>query len=153
MRSLSIIALSLMLWPHSAPAQTANTNVPPAVTPDSSDRSNGIVGEPRRKLPAEYQPLTASERWKLYFLDAFGPGAILRAGALGGINQWNGTPKEWRGGAEAYGERFGSALAQHVIKKTLESGGNALLHEDDRYFRSTETGFWRRTKHAVGPPS
>jgi hypothetical protein len=66
-------------------------------------------------------------------LGAFGPGAILTAGAVGGIRQWQGTPKEWRGGPEAYGDRFGSAMAQHVIQKTIESGTAAVLHEDNRY--------------------
>ena len=82
-------------------------------------------------------------------MGAFGPGAVLRAAAAGGISQWEDTPKEWKQGSEAYGERLGNSLAEHVIRKTLESGAAAALHEDNRYFASTDTGFWKRTKHAV----
>jgi hypothetical protein len=140
MRNILIILLGTTLWQNSAIAQSTGT----------SGRADGVTGQPRGNLPSDYAPLTASERWKLYFLGAFGPGAILRAGAVGGIRQWQGTPKEWRGGPEAYGDRFGSAIAQHVIQKTIESAAAAVLNEDNRYIRSTETGFWRRTKYAVG---
>ena len=124
MRNVVIILLGTTLWQNSALAQSTGT----------SGRADGVTGQPRGNLPSDYAPLTASERWKLYFLGAFGPGAILRAGAVGGIRQWQGTPKEWRGGPEAYGDRFGSAMAQHVIQKTIESGAAAILHEDNRYY-------------------
>jgi len=32
---------------------------------------------------------------------------------------------------------------------TLAFGLDATLHQDPRYFRSQETGFWRRTGHAL----
>ncbi len=76
-------------------------------------------------------------------------GAILRAAAASGIDQWSETPKEWRQGSEAFGERFGNSLATHVIRETLQSGAAAALGEDNRYFPSVDTGFWKRTEHAV----
>jgi len=97
----------------------------------------------------EYVPMTFSERARKYIAGALGPGAILRSAASGGITQLTDTPKEWRQGSEAYGDRIGSALAQHVIREALEFGGSAALHQDNRYFRSTETGFAKRSKHAI----
>ena len=44
---------------------------------------------------------------------------------------------------------MGNVFAQHVIRETLEYGVSAALHEDNRYFASRETGFFRRTKYAV----
>ena len=59
------------------------------------------------------------------------------------------TPKEWGVGPEAYGDRFGNAFAKHVVREALEYGMSAALHEDNRYFRSAEPGFFKRSKHAV----
>ena len=150
MRGSLIIALGVILLQTTAPAQTKDADSAPVAATGPTDSATGVVGAPARKLPSEYSPLTSSERWKLYFASAFGPRAILRSAAVGGITQAEGTPKEWGGGAEAYGDRFGNAMAKRVIRKTLESGGAALLHQDNRYFRSMESGFWKRTKHAIG---
>ena len=43
----------------------------------------------------------------------------------------------------------GNAFAKHVIREALEFGGSTALSEDNRYFRSTESGFFKRSKHAV----
>jgi hypothetical protein len=146
MRILATIAFGLMWVQNTAPAQTTNFDPPPDKASPSED---GVVGAITLTTIQEFTPLTASERWRRYFVGAYGPGAIAKAAAAGGIEQWRDTPKEWRGGAEAYGDRFGSSYAKHVIESTLENGAAALLHEDNRYFRSTETGFWKRSKHAI----
>ena len=93
--------------------------------------------------------MTASERARKYLLGALGPGAILRAAVAGGIAQSSETPKEWGAGAEAYGERVGNAFAKHVIREALEFGGSTALKEDNRYFRSTESGVFKRSKHVL----
>src|SRR5262249_22363004 len=118
-------------------------------TSTSAAGETGVVGVTSLNTAPEYKPLTASERWRLYFMSTYGPGAIARAVAVGGITQATGTPQEWGGGAKAFGERSGNVFAEHVIRKTLESGAAAALHEDNRYFRSTESGFFNRSKHAV----
>jgi hypothetical protein len=144
MRNLGLIALGLLVWQNVAPAQTNNSD------PSAADRAaTGVVGANGAVAVKEYTPLTASERWKNYLIGAFGPEALLRAAAGAGIRQWEGSPKEWGGGALAYGERVGNGYAEHIIRKTLESGAAAALHEDNRYFRSTDTGVWKRTRHAV----
>src|SRR5260370_24635904 len=99
--------------------------------------------------PAEFAPMTRSERFTNYLVGIAGPQSILRAAASAGISQATNTPKEWGGGAQAYGERVGSAFAQHVIRGTLQYGASAALHEDNRYFVSGQTGFFRRTKYAI----
>ena len=97
----------------------------------------------------EYVPMTFSERSRHYLAAAFGPGAVLRAVGGAGFGQVTEEPKEWREGSAAYGDRVGSNFAQQVIREALEFGGSAALHEDNRYFRSTQTGFFRRTKHVL----
>jgi len=99
--------------------------------------------------PPAFAPMTRSERFSAYLKGLAGPETILRAAAAAGISQATNTPKEWGGGAEAYGYRIGNAFAQHMIRNTLQYGASAVLHEDNRYFASGQTGFFRRTKYAV----
>jgi len=35
------------------------------------------------------------------------------------------------------------------VRNTMSFALDTTLHEDPRYYRSTDTGFWRRTKHAL----
>jgi hypothetical protein len=120
---------------------------PLAVAQDrpQADRSAAVSTPP----PAQFVPMTRSERFRHYLVGTFGPESIFRAAASAGIGQARNVPKEWGGGAEAYGERFGNAFARHIIRGTLDYGASSVLHEDNRYFVSGETGFLRRTKYAV----
>jgi len=150
MRSSAFLLFGLLCWQTAVPAQTISDSSAPNDGHVGGAAPTGVVGAEGATNAPTYAPLTASERWRLYFLSAYGPGAMLRAAAAGGISQWNDTPKEWKQGSEALGDRIGNSFAKHIIRKTLESGAAAALHEDNRYFRSTDTGFWKRTKHAVG---
>jgi len=99
--------------------------------------------------PPEFAPMTRSERLSNYLVGIADGESFIRAAASAGIAQAKGTPKEWGGGAEGFGERMGNAYAQHVIHRTLLYGISAALHEDNRYFVSGQAGFFRRTKYAV----
>ena len=99
--------------------------------------------------PAEFSPMTSHERLGAYVSGLASPEAFLRSAASAGIAQASGTPQEWGGGAQGFGERMGNAFAQHVIRGTVQYGLSAALHEDNRYFPSRETGFFRRAKYAV----
>jgi hypothetical protein len=48
----------------------------------------------------------------------------------------------------AYWKRFASALGGSAIHGVLAFGLDSTLHQDPRYFRSLDPGFWRRTAHA-----
>ena len=92
MRSF-VVAIGLLLWQNVAPAQTNNIDGTPA--DNRADTKSGVSGATAVAVRPEFTPLTASERWKLYFTSTFGPGAIARAVVGGGIAQRRGTPKEW----------------------------------------------------------
>ena len=147
MTKLAAVALGFFLCQGAGRAQST-TSSPPTQPSATAGAETGVIGA-NGSLAPEYTPQTTSERLRSYVMGAFGPAAIARAAVSAGFSQWEGNPKEWGGGAEAFGERFGNAFAEHIIRKTLESGSAALLHEDDRYFRSTDSGFFRRTRHAV----
>jgi hypothetical protein len=99
--------------------------------------------------PREFAPMTRYERLGNYVSGLGNPESVFNAAASAAISQATNSPKEWGGGAEAFGERIGSAFAQHIIRNTLQYGISAALHEDNRYFVSGESGFLRRTKYAV----
>jgi hypothetical protein len=159
MRRFVLAAFTAMLLQYPSTAQTQLADLSSAVVSNSADNSlpddpsgpndntsgSGVV----KPAVPDYAPMTTSERARKYIVGAFGPGAIVRAAAGAGIAQWEMTPKEWRVGPEAYGDRFGNAMATHAIREALEFGGSLALKEDNRYFRSTESGFLKRSKHAV----
>jgi len=99
--------------------------------------------------PLEFSPMTRYERLGNYASGLVSLESIVTSAAGAGLSQANNTPKEWGGGAEAYGERVGNVFAQHVIRGTLEYGISAALHEDNRYFVSGKSGFFPRVKYAV----
>jgi hypothetical protein len=114
-----------------------------------SDAPSAVSSAFSSTPPPEFAPMTNSERFRSYLVRITGPQFFITAAATAGISQAEDTPKEWGGGAEGYGKRFGNAYAQHFIRGTLEYGVSAALHEDNRYFKSGQTGFFRRTKYAV----
>jgi hypothetical protein len=97
------------------------------------------------------QPLVAlSVQQKLSFhvQNSFSPLALAGSAAYAGILQEADTPTEWGQGSSGYGKRFASTMACSALHSALAFGLDTTLHQDPRYFRSTQTGFWRRTGHA-----
>jgi hypothetical protein len=115
-----------------------------------------------RVLPAEWligpyvpsdkplQPLTFRQRREAYVRQTFlNAGAYTARMFTGAIDQARGVPREWGGGLDAYGLRFGSRYGQFVIASTLQSVGYAALRYEPRYDLCKCKGFWPRTKHAM----
>jgi hypothetical protein len=66
-----------------------------------------------------------------------------------GLAQWRNSPDEWGQGWDAYGKRYGSRFAQHLVKRGVILAVQALDREDPRRIRSEHTGLWPRTKDAL----
>jgi hypothetical protein len=126
-----------------------SANVALAGDGPKSDAPNAVSSALSSTPRPQFAPMTNSERFRNYLVRITGPQFFITSAATAGISQAEDTPKEWGGGAEGYGKRFGNAYAQHFIRGTLEYGVSAALHEDNRYFKSGQTGFFRRTKYAV----
>jgi hypothetical protein len=92
--------------------------------------------------------LTTQEKLSIHVKNSFGPLALAGIAAYAGILQEADAPMEWGQGAQGYGKRFASTLAYSGIHSALALGLDTTLHQDPRYFRSTQKGFWRRTGHA-----
>jgi hypothetical protein len=121
--------------------------------PVMSQTGTPLTGEANRseapaQLPA-YTPMTQDERLHYYVQHMFNIESVFRAAAGAGINQAMNTPSEWHQGAEGYGRRFASAYGGHIVQSTVMYGTSAALHEDNRYFRSGQTGVGARLKYAL----
>jgi hypothetical protein len=107
MRRAILFVLVLMLRRHAASAQ--GTMLADAST-ESPGGDSGVSRAPsitpKATPTVEFTPLTASKRLRLYLTTTYGPQWIVHSAAAAGISQWRDAPKEWKQGAEAYGDRF-----------------------------------------------
>jgi hypothetical protein len=120
-----------------------------ATAQDAADIDPAPVAFRTSVATVEFTPMTRSERFRDYLTGTFGPNSLATAVAHAGLDQLRDSPAEWGQGGEAFRDRLGNAYAKHIIRRTLQYGASSALHQDDRYFASGETGFWRRTKYAI----
>jgi hypothetical protein len=112
---------------------------------------NPLTGQ-TTALGSDYIPLSADERWKLYFRQSY-----WSAGAYVGplfaalvLDQSTGDPKEWGGGFRGYGRRVASRVVSgDIVQNSFQFPVAALLKEDVRYIASNQHGFSRRAGHAI----
>jgi hypothetical protein len=93
--------------------------------------------------------LDVKEKLRLHALSVYSPMSLAESAVYAGYLQDRDIPREWGQGGGAYAERVASAMGYSVIHGVLAFGLDSTLHQDPRYFRSTGTGFWRRSAHAL----
>ena len=92
-------------------------------------------------------PLSASQKFRLFFRSSTDPWPFFLNGITALIGQANNTPPEWGQGVQGYAKRFGANYSDYFIGNFF---GNAvlpsLLREDPRYFQkgsgSHSSRFW-----------
>jgi hypothetical protein len=94
-------------------------------------------------------PAAWQSKLTYHVLNAYGPEALAESAVYDGYRQLTDFPREWGLGAAGYGRRVASTLAYSGIRNTLGFGLDTALHQDPRYYRSLDSGLWRRTKHAI----
>lgn len=108
-----------------------------------------VLGFSEESVIAGPVPLDARAKFLYHAERAYGPLALVGAAASSGLRQQRDSPDEWGQGVSGYGKRLGSTLAYAGIRNGLAFGLDATLHQDPRYTRSLEKGFWNRTGHAI----
>src|SRR5579862_1527784 len=140
--------------------QTSNGSNTQATGPMQSGppAGNGALTSLAGKLgihPAEvetsagYSRPTGADYLRNFAKDAFGPSAIVRAAAIGIINQADNVPPDWGQGWGPFGERVGSAFGRSAVTTGALYGGAAITREDVEFYRCDCTGFMPRLKHAI----
>lgn len=83
-------------------------------------------------------PLSVHGKFEADVEQSLGLRGLLGAAIGASIGQATNTPGEWGQGAGAYGERFASSLGGSLSRQTFSFVLESALHEDPRYFPSTE---------------
>ena len=112
--------------PYLCRAQQSSERVPDAPQPSAQIRAS----------PA-YAPPSQGERLKSYLRHTYGLMSLLEAGAHAGIAQARDNPSQWPQGAEGYGDRFGSAYGEIVVRGTTEYAVADIFREDLRRVQCT----------------
>jgi hypothetical protein len=124
------------------PTSTLNENRIFGVIPDYqtvTDTGHGV------------KPLTGKQKWSLALRETIDPFNVVNAAMGAAFSQrGNQTPKYGEGG-DAYGKRFGAALADFGTQNFFSAGLLAtVLHQDPRYYRKGPgTGVVKRTVYSV----
>jgi hypothetical protein len=99
---------------------------------------------------AHVPPLTAREKFKVVARSSFDYVQVPWYGFLAGVSQAENSEPGYGQGAEGYGKRFGAAYADGTIENFMTGAVlPSLLHQDPRFFQSSEGGFAHRTGYAV----
>jgi hypothetical protein len=104
---------------------------------------------PAAGFSQEPEPIGVRSKLSFHLTSAYGPTGIAESAVWAGYRQEIDSPREWGQGGAAYGKRFGSTLAYSGVRNLIGFGLDSSLHQDPRYYRSTDAGFWRRSKHAI----
>ena len=104
----------------------------------------GVLGN---TIPA--RPLTIREKFDYRLFRGFLLRGAIGAAFSAGIAQATNTSEEWGQGAQGYGKRYASSLGNSAVRQALEFGIEASLHQDTRYFPSTDKGFKARFENVV----
>jgi hypothetical protein len=155
------------------PADANGSGVKPVATqpcPDSQSSSQQPCSEKTQKEKAEEQlkeqehqrvagimatfnttqnrdavPLSAGQKFRLFFRSATDPWPFGLSAVVAGINQAADAEPEWGQGMQGYAKRFGAGYSDYFIGNFF---GNAVLpavlHEDPRYFQKGSGSFTSR---------
>jgi hypothetical protein len=136
-----LLTLLATLFLNTAAAQDA------AIAQDTTVSSD-ITVPPDAVAAPGMPPIGWQDKLRFHAVSAYGPSALAGAVAYDGFLQAIDYPREWGQSWPGYSKRVGSTLAYSGIRNLLGFGLDSALHQDPRYYRSTESGMWRRSKHA-----
>lgn len=94
-------------------------------------------------------PIGWQGKLRYHAVSAYGPAALVESAIYTGALQEIDFPSEWGQGATGYGKRLASTLAYSGMRNVLAFGLDSALHQDPRYYRSRDSGVWRRMGHVV----
>lgn len=88
--------------------------------------------------------LDGKQRMQDYLKSLLRPSAVASNVLIAGIEEARNFPHEWRRTGTGFEERLGSQYAQYFLDNTIELGFASLHHEDNRYVRLGDGGFFKR---------
>jgi hypothetical protein len=95
------------------------------------------------------KPFTVGEKFDHRIVQTFGFKGLAGAAVGAAIGQARDAPHEWGQGASGFGARYASGFGGNLTRQSMEFVMESALHEDPRYFPSTEKGFKARIKSVL----
>jgi hypothetical protein len=136
--------------PETAETQDRQAHPQPAAAPsknaDKRDNSS-TVGD-----PASSTSLNAKGKLRYFAVESFRPGIYPVAAFYDGLTMANppkAYPPEWRQGFPGFARNYGDFMASWASVQGGKFVAASILHEDPRYFTSTNRNFFARTLNAV----
>jgi hypothetical protein len=93
--------------------------------------------------------LTTGEKFDFRITQSFGFRGVAGAAFGGLVGQATNTPSEWGQGVSGYATRFASGFGSNLARQSMAFALETALHEDSRYFPSTEKDFKSRIKNVL----
>lgn len=94
-------------------------------------------------------PFNTREKFRHRVIENFGIRSFAGAALAAAITLAADSPTEWGQDGPGYAQRYGSSFASSFARGTFEFGLETVLHEDPRYFPSTERGTKARLANVV----
>lgn len=99
--------------------------------------------------PQRPPALDGKGRMQEYLKSLVRPSAVFSNVLIAGFEEARNFPHEWHRTEGGLARRLGSQYAQYFLDNTIELGFSTLHHEDNRYFRVGDGGFFRRFGNVV----
>lgn len=136
-------------------AQQAHPQPPPASSKDAGNQANthatagssSTVGD-----PTSFRPLNVKGKLRYFAVESFRPGIYPVAAFYDGLTMASppkAYPPEWRQGFPAFARNYGDFMASWASVQGGKFVAASMLHEDPRYFISTNKNFFARVGNAV----
>ena len=84
-----------------------------------------------------------------YVRQTYGKRALLSVGAHAAFGEAINRPSQWGRGPAGFGKRLLSGVGTHIVKNSIQFAVAAARHEDLTYYRSPDTRFGPRLRHAL----
>lgn len=93
--------------------------------------------------------LTPNEKFHYGVIEQFGVRGFLGTAVSAAIAQGFEVPEAWGPHWDGYGKRYASGFANGLSRQVFALGLQDILHEDPRYFPSSESGFTPRLRNVL----
>ena len=131
--------------------QTTSDSESAQVPQEEADKAEN-VGENPATTPtsdAGQNRLTTREKFSVFGRRIISPAGFAKSAFTASINQAQNSPEEWGQGMEGFAKRYSHKIANRTVENGIGFLVSVPLRQDPRYFHSTETGLWRRARHAL----
>lgn len=133
--------------PHPQPGPVPSTDTGKgAASPAIADQSS-TIGD-----PASSGPLNIKGKLRYFAVESFRPGIYPVAAFYDGLTMANppkAYPPEWRQGFPGFARNYGDFMASWASVQGGKFVAASMLHEDPRYFTSTNKNFFARVFNTV----